>query len=78
MALPESDAVRFASALDDYDDVCVSDVGGSDELGFWVVVRDERFDVSYQIASHADYWDFVGAIVDHRQCLSLTPLAEVA
>lgn len=78
MALPERGAVRFATALDDYDDVCVCDVGGSDELGFWVVVRDERFDVTYQITSHADYWDFVGAVVDHRQCLSLTPLAEAA
>jgi hypothetical protein len=78
MPLPERDAVRFASALDDFEAVCVRDVGGSDEFGFWVVVRDGRFDVSYQIASHSDYWDFVGAIVDHRQCLSLTPLAEVA
>lgn len=30
MALPERDAVRFANALDEYENVCVRDVGGED------------------------------------------------
>ncbi len=43
-------------------------------IGFWVVVRDERFGVDYEIASHCDYWDFIGALVNYRQCVSLAPL----
>ena len=78
MALLEKEAVRFAESLDDYELVSVVDIGGSDPDGYWVVVRDDRFDLSYEIASHCDYWDFIGALVDHRQCLSLAPLTEVA
>jgi len=42
------------------------------------VVHDHRFDTDYQIASHCDYWDFIGALVDHRRCVSLQALKEVA
>jgi hypothetical protein len=35
------------------------------------VVRDQRFDAEYQIASHCDYWDFVGALVDHKQYIGV-------
>ncbi len=35
--------------------------------GYWVVVRDHRFDLDYEISCHSDYWDFIGALVDHRQ-----------
>ena len=78
MALLEKEAVRFAESLDDYEHVSVTDIGGRGPTGFWVRVRDERFDISYEISSHCDYWDFIGALVDHRQCVSLTPLKEVA
>jgi hypothetical protein len=30
------------------------------------------------MVSHRDYWDFIGAILGHRQCLSLRPLKEAA
>ncbi len=67
MALLEHEAQRLADALDDYDGVSVADIGGSDDGGFWVVVHDHRFDLRYEVGSHADYWDFIGALVDHRQ-----------
>lgn len=78
MALIEQDMIRFAEALDDYELVSVVDMGGWGPDGFWVVVTDERFGFSYQISSHCDYWDFIDALVEHRQCASLTPLKEVA
>ncbi len=78
MALLEKEAVRVADSLDDYEYVSVTDIGGWGPSGFWVVVRDERLDISYEIASHCDYWDFIGAVIEHRQCLSLAPLKEVA
>ncbi len=77
MPLLEKEAVRFAESLDDYEHVSVTDIGGSDQ-SYWVVVRDHRFDLDYEITSHCDYWDFIGALVDHRQCFSLSPRKEVA
>ncbi len=77
MPLLEKEAVRFAESLDDYDHVSVTDIGGSDQ-SYWVVVRDHRFDLDYEITSHCDYWDFIGARVEHRPCLSLAPLKAVA
>ncbi len=78
MALLENEMIRFAESLDDYDHVRVTDMGGWGPLDFWLVVRDERFDISYEIASHCDYWDFIGALVDHRQCVALAPVKAVA
>jgi hypothetical protein len=31
------------------------------------VVRDHRFERDYEIASHCDYWDFIAALVGHKQ-----------
>lgn len=62
MALLEKEAIRFAESLDDYEHVSVSDIGGWDPVGFWLVVQDDRFDMSYEIASHCDYWDVVSAV----------------
>ena len=78
MALLEKEAIRCAESLDDYEHVSVTEVGGSDPQNCWVVARDHRFDLDYEISSHCDYWDFIGALVAHRQCVSLTPLKEVA
>lgn len=75
--LPEQDAVRLAKALDDYELVHVSDIGGSDESGFWMHITDERFGLSYEITSHADYWDFLGYFCSHKQWPA-KPLEEVA
>ena len=58
-SLPEEDALRLAKALDDYELVRVTDIGGSNCYGFWVRFRDERFELEYDICSHADYWDFI-------------------
>ena len=69
MALLEKDATRFAESLDDYDHVSVTDIGGRDVSGYWLVVHDHRFQLDYEIASHVDYWDFIGALVDHKQFL---------
>lgn len=73
MSLLEQEATRMAAALDDYDHVSVTDIGGWGPIGFWLVVRDERFDISYEMASHCDYWDFIAALVDHRHCVCGTP-----
>lgn len=78
MALLEKEMVRFAESLDDYEHVSVTDMGGWGPVGFWLIVRDQRFERDYEIASHCDYWDFIGALVNHTQCSSLTPLKEVA
>ncbi len=69
MALLEQEAIRFAESLDDYEHVTVTDVSGWGPLGYRVTVRDQRFDLDYEIASHCDYWDFIGALVDHKQYL---------
>jgi hypothetical protein len=78
MALLEEEVTRFAESLDDYEHVSVTDIGGDGRAAFWVVVHDHRLDLKYRIASHCDYWDFVGALIAHRQCLSLRPLQDVA
>jgi hypothetical protein len=80
MALLEHEAQRFADTLDGYKHVSVADIGGNEESGFWLVVHDHRFDLRYEIASHCDYWDFIGAIVDHRQYIghSVRPAAQAA
>jgi hypothetical protein len=75
MALLEQEAIRFAESLDDYEHVSVTDIGGRGPHGFWLVVRDHRFRRKYEIASHCDYWDFIGALVDHRQCVALKEVA---
>ena len=75
MALLEQEAIRFAESLADYEHVLVSDIGGWGPSGFWLEVHDERFDTTYEIASHCDYWDFIGALVDHRQCIALKKVA---
>lgn len=77
MALLEKDATRLAESLDDYELVSVSDIGGSDDHGYWLVLRDERFGLSYAIDSHADYWDFLGYFADGKQWPA-KPLQEVA
>ena len=78
MALLEKEAIRFAESLDDYEHVTVTDIGGTGPDDYWLVVHDRRLGLHYNVSSHCDYWDFVGALVDHRQCLSLAPLKEVA
>jgi hypothetical protein len=59
MSLLEQEATRMAAALDDYEHVRVSDLGGSEESAYWLCVTDERLDIGYEIACHADYWDFL-------------------
>lgn len=63
MALLEKEATRFAESLDDYECVSVSDNGGNDPSGYWVVVRDHRFELDYELTSHCDYWDSLAAFV---------------
>ncbi|MGH2819323.1 MAG: hypothetical protein ACRDJ5_01575 [Actinomycetota bacterium] len=60
MSFLEQEATRMATALDDYEHVSVADIGGTEESGYWLRVRDERLGIAYEIASHADYWDFLG------------------
>jgi hypothetical protein len=78
MALLEQEAIRFAESLDDYEHVTVTDIGGWGPIDYRVTVRDHRFDLDYEIASHSDYCGFMAALVDDRQCLSLMSSKEVA
>ena len=78
MALLEKEAIRFAESLNDYDYVSVVDMGGSGPLDHWLVVRDHRFGCDYEVASHCDYWDFIAALVDHKQYLAPALRREVA
>ena len=78
MALLEKEVIRFAESLDDYEHVSVTDIGGSGPHGFWLVVRDSRFDLDYEIASHCDYWDFIAVLVGHKQYLAPPLRREVA
>ena len=62
MALLETEMVRFAESLDDYEHVSVTDMGGWGPDRYWVVVHDHRFDADYEIASHCDYWEVLTAL----------------
>ena len=75
MALLEKEATCFAESLDDYEHVSVRDIGGGGPDRFWLVVRDHRFERDYEISSHCDYWDLIGALVGHRQCVALKEVA---
>jgi hypothetical protein len=65
MPLLEQEATRMAGALDDYEHVAVTDVGGTEESGYWLHITDQRFGLTYAITSHADYWDFLGYLCSH-------------
>ncbi|MDP9067927.1 MAG: hypothetical protein M3N53_06240 [Actinomycetota bacterium] len=78
MALLEKEVTRFADSLDDYEHVSASDIGGQGSDGYWLVVRDRGFGLDYEIASHCDYWDFIGALVDHKQYIGRVVEKEVA
>ena len=65
MAILEKEAIRFVESLDDFEHVTVKDIGGAEPSGYWLTVTDERFNIDYEIESHCDYWDFVGALVHH-------------
>jgi hypothetical protein len=67
MALREREVSRFVAVLEDYEHVSVSLVRDVDDCEFRLGIRDHRFGLDYEIASHHDYWDFIGALVDHRQ-----------
>ena len=67
MSLLEQEAVRMASALDDYEHLRVSEIGGTEEAGYWLLVTDERLGLRYEIASHCDHWDFIGYFASGQQ-----------
>jgi hypothetical protein len=67
MALRESEVSRLVAVLEDYEHVSVSLVREVDGSEIRLGIRDHRFGLDYEIASHHDYWDFIGALVDHRQ-----------
>ena len=67
MALVEKEAIWFADSLGDFENVTVKDIGGEEPHGYWLTVTDERFGTDYEIESHCDYWDFIGALVHHSR-----------
>jgi hypothetical protein len=76
VALLEGEATRLATVLGDYDNVSALLSGSADD-GYRLIVRDHRFELDYEIASHYDYWNFIGALVDHKQYIAL-PLQTTA
>ena len=78
MALLEKEAIRFAESLEDYEHVSVVDLGGSEPHNFWLVIRDHRFGIDFEISSHCEYWELIGALVDHRQYIGMVIRKEVA
>lgn len=78
MPLIDKDAARAAAALDDYEHVSLKEVRQRSDGFFDVVVTDHRFEHDYALASHCDYWDFIGCIVSHVPYPSLPLASEVA
>ncbi|MDQ3913757.1 MAG: hypothetical protein M3285_01050 [Actinomycetota bacterium] len=78
MPLIDKDAARIAAALDDYENVSLKEVRPRSGGFFEVVVTDHRFDVDYALASHCDYWDFVGSVVSNVPYPSVPLAREVA
>jgi hypothetical protein len=66
MALIERDARRMAAALNDYYLLNVTAVGETKPGDYMIEVMDQRFDRSYIIGSHFDYWDFLGYFIGHQ------------
>ena len=68
MSLTENDAIRMAEALDDYDQVTVTDIRGRD-ADCSIVIRDERFGTFHELTSHCNHLDFLAAFASHRRYL---------
>jgi hypothetical protein len=68
----ERDAVRMAAALSDYSHLSVTAVAERQPGEFEIELLDERFDRSYVIGSHFDYWDFLSYFISHQ----MWPVAE--
>jgi hypothetical protein len=66
MAMIERDARRMAAALDDYSFLSVTAVGETDPGDYEIELLDQRFNRSYVIGSHFDYWDFLSYFISHQ------------
>lgn len=66
MALTEKDARRMARALSGYQLLEIGAVVETEPEGYELEVVDLRFDVTISIASHFDYWDFLGYFSSHQ------------
>ena len=66
MAMIERDARRMAAALDDYTLLRVTAVAKKVQGDYEIEFLDERFDRSYVIGSHFDYWDFLSYFISHQ------------
>jgi hypothetical protein len=77
MALQEREATRLVAVLSDYEYVSATLAQSAPDDGFTLMVRDHRFELDYEIGSHYDYWNFIGALVDHKQYIAL-PVQPVA
>lgn len=78
MSLDEASAQRLALVLGDYEGLSVCAIRGSSETCFDLLLTDHRFEATYLIASHADYWDFLGYFADHKQWPARSRPADVA
>jgi hypothetical protein len=66
MAMIERDARRMAAALDDYSLLTVAVVAETERGDYEIEVIDGRFNRSYVIGSHFDYWDFLSYFISHQ------------
>ena len=67
MALMKQEAVRMATALDDYEHLRVVGLRAVDVRGAEIEIRDERAGLHYTIGSHTGYWDFLGYFAMGKQ-----------
>ena len=66
MALIERDARRMAAAFDDYSLLSVTAVAETEQGDYEIELMDQRFNRSYVIGSHFDYWDFLSYFISHQ------------
>lgn len=78
MALDRSSVQRLADVLGDYEGLTACAVPAASEQDFELLLTDHRFGATYLIASHADYWDFLGYFADHKQWPSPSRPADAA
>lgn len=78
MPLIDKDAARIAAALEDYEHVSLRDIRARSDGFYDVIVTDHRLERDYALGSHCDYWDFIGALVDHKQYIGRVVEGQVA
>jgi hypothetical protein len=65
-SLSEDHAVMIAESLNDYVGLAVTDLGGSNDAGYWVTVTNVFTDNDHEIRTWQDYWDFLCVFIPSK------------